>query len=383
MSTQRRPAPRSLSRATRGLAENTIVIFMTDNGPASGRFNAGLRGLKGDDRRGRYPRPVLYSVAGPLLPAGHVVEPAGRPHRRLFPTLRGRGLPQDSLHRNLKLDGRSLLPLLRGRNSDVEWPARTLFFQRHRGDTPQPELGRAFAVRTQKYKLVGPEPIPKPGQDKLELPKLELYDLENDLREEHNIAAVSAPARGRILHDRVPGLVPERLLASRVRSGPIEIARASRGPDRADSPGPGAAHGRVGGPNDFGGTGSSRPRCRCLTGTFHGPLCARHLDAFHRGTSLASRRSSVPSEARAQRNRMLLPADVKIRGPQGPAARRPGWGPTGNRNSAAVSSLDVQPDRCVANVSSRVVIALQKRAPPGRILAMLPSPSSTIRGPDS
>ena len=29
------------------LQENTVVIFMTDNGPTKGRFNAGIRGAKG------------------------------------------------------------------------------------------------------------------------------------------------------------------------------------------------------------------------------------------------------------------------------------------------------------------------------------------------
>ena len=29
------------------LADNTIVVFFTDNGPQQPRFNSGLRGLKG------------------------------------------------------------------------------------------------------------------------------------------------------------------------------------------------------------------------------------------------------------------------------------------------------------------------------------------------
>ncbi len=40
--------------------------------------------------------------------------------------------------------------------TDVEWPDRTLFFQWHRGDVPQAD--RAFAARSQQYKLVRPEP---------------------------------------------------------------------------------------------------------------------------------------------------------------------------------------------------------------------------------
>ena len=36
-----------------GLAENTIVVFLNDNGPASDRYNAGLRGRKGSTLEGR------------------------------------------------------------------------------------------------------------------------------------------------------------------------------------------------------------------------------------------------------------------------------------------------------------------------------------------
>ena len=82
----------------------------------------------------------------------------------------------------VRLDGKSLLPLLRG-GPEVAWPERTLFFQWHRGDRPEP--GRAFAARSQKYKLLRPE-TPYGGTQK-ELP-LELYDLETDPFEQHNIA---------------------------------------------------------------------------------------------------------------------------------------------------------------------------------------------------
>jgi arylsulfatase A-like enzyme len=175
------------------LADNTIVIFLTDNGPGSVRFNAGMRGYKGTVYEGGIHVPC-YIRWPKHLRAGRVVEPIAA-HIDILPTLVdavGLKIPQ-----NLKIDGKSLLPLLEGKN-DVQWPDRGLFFQWHRGDAP--ELGRAFAVRTERYKLVGPEPIPKPGQPKPELPEPELYDLQSDPYENQNVAENHRELAA-ILHD--------------------------------------------------------------------------------------------------------------------------------------------------------------------------------------
>lgn len=163
------------------LAENTIVIFMTDNGPGSFRYNAGMRGAKGTTYEGGIHVP-FYIRWPKHLRAGKVVDRIAA-HIDVLPTLvaaAGSKLPSD-----LKVDGKNLLPLLEGQPG-MDWPDRALFFQWHRGD--EPEFGRAYAVRTQRYKLVGPEPIPKPNQPKPPLPKPELYDLETDPYENHNIA---------------------------------------------------------------------------------------------------------------------------------------------------------------------------------------------------
>jgi len=162
----------------RGLARDTIVIFLTDNGPAQVRFNAGLRGRKGTVYEGGIHVPCFIRWPGHLT-AGSVVDRIAA-HIDLVPTLlEACGVPAPS---GLRLDGRSLWPLLGGR-SGANWPDRTLFFQWHRGDRPEPD--RAFAARSQNYKLLRPEPPPGRRQ----VPPLELYDLSHDPWEQHNLAA--------------------------------------------------------------------------------------------------------------------------------------------------------------------------------------------------
>jgi arylsulfatase A-like enzyme len=164
--------------ASRGRAIDTIVIFLTDNGPAKVRFNAGLRGYKGTVYEGGIRAPCYIRWPGHFA-AGRVVDRLAA-HVDLFPTLlEACGVP---LPGGLQIDGKSLMPLLRG-DANVAWPDRTLFFQWHRGDAPEPD--RAFAARSQRYKLVRREPPPESRTK----PKLELFDLETDPGEEHDIAA--------------------------------------------------------------------------------------------------------------------------------------------------------------------------------------------------
>ena len=105
------------------LRENTIVIFLTDNGPNGARFNGGMRGAKGSLHEGgsRVPFflrwPARYQEARLIKPiAAHI---------DLFPTLVE--LCGVAMPRTLPQDGRSLVPLLEG--ADANWPERTLFTQ--------------------------------------------------------------------------------------------------------------------------------------------------------------------------------------------------------------------------------------------------------------
>jgi arylsulfatase A-like enzyme len=162
-----------------GLARDTIVVFLTDNGPQQPRYNAGMLDRKGSVHEGGIRVPCFVRWPG-TIEAGRVVDKiAGSID--LTPTLLeacGVAKPE-SVH----FDGRSLLPLLKG--DSAGWPDRTLYFQWHRGDVPQ--LHRAFAVRSDRYKLVQPrgvEPLPLPA-----LLPYQLFDMVTDAREEHDIAA--------------------------------------------------------------------------------------------------------------------------------------------------------------------------------------------------
>jgi arylsulfatase A-like enzyme len=148
-----------------GLAENSMLIFLTDNGPQQERFNAGLRGRKGTVYQGGIRVPFFLQWPARVKPGSSVDRIAA--HIDVLPTLLdacGAAPPAT------KIDGRSLMPLLAGEAGN--WADRTLFTQWHRGDVP--ELFRACAARTQRWKLADGK---------------ELYDIESDPGEKDDVAA--------------------------------------------------------------------------------------------------------------------------------------------------------------------------------------------------
>lgn len=162
------------------LAENTIVIFMTDNGPQQSRFNCGMRGKKGSVYDGGIRVPFFVRWPG-RLEAGRKADVVAA-HIDVTPTLLEACGVREALPGAKPMDGISLLPILEGRAKHV--PERTLFFQWHRGNIP--ELGRAFAARTSRWKLVQSQ-----GVNGTQLPKplpFELFDMQADPFEMHNQA---------------------------------------------------------------------------------------------------------------------------------------------------------------------------------------------------
>jgi arylsulfatase len=171
------------------LEENTLVIFMSDNGypgVISGKvvthgsrngqplksFHAGLKGSKKTPNEGGTKVPAFFRWKGVLQEGVDCNALAA--HIDMLPTLveiAGGEVPKD-------IDGKSLLPLLK--NSDAPWDERNLFFHIGRwrdGKADQSKYDKipgktGFAVRNMRYRLVNHD---------------ELYDILSDPGETKNI----------------------------------------------------------------------------------------------------------------------------------------------------------------------------------------------------
>ncbi len=119
-----------------GLADNTIVIYLSDNGPNGWRWNAGLEGIKGRVDEGGVRSPLMMAWPGKIKNT-NIGQVAGSID--LLPTLLDlASIPQKTSN---PLDGTSLKPLLMG--DSVRWPDRMLV-NHWRGKT---------SIRSQRYRL--------------------------------------------------------------------------------------------------------------------------------------------------------------------------------------------------------------------------------------
>jgi hypothetical protein len=134
------------------LSENTIVLYFSDNGPNSWRWNGGMKGRKGSTDEGGV-RSAGFLRWPSKLPAGHTVTHiAGAID--LLPTLTA--LADVERVGDKPLDGRDLSPLLLQQETD--WPDRMIF---------STWAGRV-SVRTQRHRLDDQEQlfdmVADPGQ---------------------------------------------------------------------------------------------------------------------------------------------------------------------------------------------------------------------------
>lgn len=138
------------------LEDSTIIVYFSDNGPNTWRYNGGMKGKKGGLDEGSLRSVCFWRWPG-RLPAGRTVpEIAGAID--LLPTLAalaGVPLPQAK-----PLDGLDLSPLLFGR--EVQWPARLIFSS----------WNQKISVRSQTHRLD---------------PEGRLFDLASDPSQTRNI----------------------------------------------------------------------------------------------------------------------------------------------------------------------------------------------------
>ena len=160
-----------------GLADDTVVVFYSDNGGLRQRFdgagqvvtsNAPLRSEKGTLYEGGVRVPLIVRWPGRVKPGGTCSEPVTSPD--FYPTLldiAGASPPAEQ-----KLDGESLVPLLRGRRG-LDRDAIYWHYPHYHHSTP------AGSIRQGRHKLI----------ESYEDNALELYDLSEDIGEQRNLAA--------------------------------------------------------------------------------------------------------------------------------------------------------------------------------------------------
>ncbi len=154
-----------------GLADNTILVFMSDNGTAAGLaegrgYDGGMRGQKNSEYEGGHRVPFIIRWPNGKIEAGKSIENLTA-HIDILPTfieLCGLNAPET------EYDGSSLRELLY--SDGKNWPDRALVVESQR--VVDPIKWRKSAVMTDQWRLINGK---------------ELYDLKADLKQTTDLAA--------------------------------------------------------------------------------------------------------------------------------------------------------------------------------------------------
>ncbi|MCS6865570.1 MAG: arylsulfatase [Gemmataceae bacterium] len=213
------------------IAQNTVVIFLTDNGVGGVRWNAGLRQRKGSVYEGGIRVP--FYIRWPAKFPGRRTIDIPLAHIDVTPTI----LDAAGVKATTSFDGSSFLRLLGG---DTSWPERTVFIQWHRGD--EPEKFRCFAARGPRYKLVQPNTITERAKW---TPKYELFDLISDPYEQNDLAAEKPEVVAELKKQyeqwfadvTKKGFAPPRIILGSEKQNPVRLTRQDwRGPNATWAP---------------------------------------------------------------------------------------------------------------------------------------------------
>lgn len=139
-----------------GILDETVFIFLTDNGPNGSRFNDGMLGWKASVHEGGM-RVPLFIRWPERIGAGTVIKP-NVAHIDLLPTLCRIAGVENLESKTLPLDGIDVTPLLLGKH-EFEMPERNLFWS----------YPKKWAIRTARYRATKTtlhDLISDPGQKK-------------------------------------------------------------------------------------------------------------------------------------------------------------------------------------------------------------------------
>ncbi len=153
------------------LSENTLVLYMGDNGAGSGHKQ--LRSGKTSMYEGGTRVPCFVYWKGKI--EGGRENHTLTAHIDWFPTFASLAGSKAKAPGDKEWDGRSLLPLLQ--NPDAAWPPRLVITHQTRWENAAEAKYANAAIRDEHFKLVFP---------KGKAP--ELYDMDKDIREQTNIA---------------------------------------------------------------------------------------------------------------------------------------------------------------------------------------------------
>jgi arylsulfatase A-like enzyme len=205
-----------------GLSENTLIVFLSDNGPAKSGSAKPLTGGKYVTMEGGHRVPAIFSWLG-TIPPGQVsdVMITSMDLLPLFCDVAGIDLPDD-----VTLDGKNIIDLLTSKKKDSPHE----YFYYYNGVNLQ-------AVRNEKWKLHLPRTIEDqpywakkgtgPRKPYLSLKKPLLFDLENDMGEKTNVIAQ---------HPEVTNELMKQAERARKEIGDIDVVGSDQRPHGLPNP---------------------------------------------------------------------------------------------------------------------------------------------------
>ncbi len=188
-----------------GIEENTIVIFMTDNGPQQQRYLAGLRGLKGNVFQGGIRAP--FFIRYPDGFKGNKEINTLSAHLDVLPTLAE--LCSFEVPTDRKIDGKSMLPLIRGDKTESQDRSYFTYWTRR-----YPELYENISIQKAGWKLVG-----NTGYNAA-IENFELFDLSKDRYELQNLSKTN-PAKAKELKSELDEIYRELIHEENLVNPPI------------------------------------------------------------------------------------------------------------------------------------------------------------------